>query len=57
MAHFSGPEAVADRIQDPAGNLAALALPHHTAMRCASNYAWLAWLARLPRSQWLTDMG
>lgn len=57
MAHFAGPEPVADRIQDPAGGLAALALSHHSAMRCASNYAWLAWLARLPRSQWLTDMG
>lgn len=57
MAHFAGPEAPADRVLDPAGNLAALALPHHTAMRCASNYAWLTWLARLPRSQWLTDMG
>jgi len=57
MAHFSGPEAMADRIQDPAGNLAALELSHHLCMRCASNYAWLAWLARLPRSQWLTDMG
>lgn len=57
MAHFSGPEAMADRVLDPAGNLAALQLSHHLSMRCASNYAWLAWLARLPRSQWLTDMG
>jgi hypothetical protein len=57
MAHFAGPEAMADRIQDPAGNLAALALPHHTAMRCASNYAWLAWLARLPQTEWMTNTG
>lgn len=57
MAHFAGPEPVADRVQDPAGNLAALALPHHSAVRCASNYAWLAWLARLPRSQWMTNIG
>ncbi len=57
MAHFCGPEAVGDRVGDPSGGLAALELPHHTAARSATNYAWLAWLARLPRDQWMTNKG
>lgn len=57
MAHFAGPEPVADRIGDPSGGLAALELPHDTAVRSATNYAWLAWLARLPQKEWMTNKG
>lgn len=41
----------------PAGGLDALKLDHKGAMISASNYAWLAWLARLPESQWMTNQG
>ena len=62
LAHYCGPLTGADRIDhgggaNPAYGLAALKLEHSAAMISASNYAWLAWLARLPKSQWQTNTG
>lgn len=57
MAHFVGPAKGFHRIQDHSGGLDALNSNHITAIRTASNYAWLAWLARLPKSQWMTNTG
>jgi hypothetical protein len=57
LAHFVGPAAGALMIEDHSGGLEALKSPHGIAIRTATNYAWLAWLSRLPRSQWLTNNG
>ena len=62
MAHLVGPFTGPDRIvhggrKDPAYGLDALKLTHRETLISASNYAWLAWLARLPKSQWLTNKG
>jgi len=57
LAHFVGPASGPFMIEDHSGGLAALKSSHNIAIRTASNYAWLAWLARLPRSQWLTNNG
>ena len=57
LAHFVGPCAGALMIEDHSGGLEALKSPHGIAIRTATNYAWLAWLSRLPRSQWLTNNG
>lgn len=59
MAHFVGPEAgKAGAIGHSAGGgLTALNAGHSQMIVTAANYAWLAWLARLPRSRWMTDKG
>jgi hypothetical protein len=57
MSHFVGPSRGFYRIGDHSGGLAALRSNHITAIRTASNYAWLAWLARLNKSQWMTNNG
>jgi hypothetical protein len=48
MAHFVGPARGFLKVGDHAGGLAALSLDHKTAIRTASNYAWLAWLRDCP---------
>jgi hypothetical protein len=58
MAHFVGPVG-ADAITDQGGHAyaeAALRLNHDRAMRSASCYAWLPWLARQGTSAWLTPV-
>ncbi|WP_182867495.1 hypothetical protein [Stieleria mannarensis] len=62
MAHLVGPANGKEKImhggrKDAAYGLAALSLTHSEAMISASNYAWLAWLARLPKSEWMTNTG
>jgi hypothetical protein len=57
MSHFTGPSKGFFRIGDHSGGLAALSSTHIVAIRTASNYAWLAWLARLDKSQWMTNNG
>jgi peptidoglycan hydrolase-like protein with peptidoglycan-binding domain len=54
LAHFVGPEKGFFQIVDHAYGTAALQLNHQTAIRTASCYAWLAWLARKPMSEWQT---
>ena len=44
-------------IGDHSGGLAALNSIHDVAIRTASNYAWMAWPACLPREQWQTNNG
>lgn len=62
MAHLVGPINGAERIvhggrKQPAYRELAFLLTHREALISASNYAWLAWLARLPESEWMTNMG
>lgn len=63
FAHFVGPlkgqvGAIGHggRAKDMYG-LDAFTLNHKECMISASNYAWLAWLSRLPKDQWLTNNG
>jgi hypothetical protein len=60
FAHFCGPMSAATKIghalvggQPAYGNLA-LSLGRSDALRNASSYAWLAYLARKPAAVWLT---
>ncbi|MEZ5426675.1 MAG: hypothetical protein R2747_10445 [Pyrinomonadaceae bacterium] len=58
MSHFVGDAAGSNSIGHAAGGgLTALTGTHAQMMVTASNYAWLAWLARLDRSQWMTNTG
>ncbi len=62
MAHLVGPASGPNMIwhggrANPAYALDALELNHREALISASNYAWLAWLARLPVSEWMTNIG
>jgi hypothetical protein len=59
MAHFVGSDAGSPgSIHHAAGGgEAALLAPHRDQIVTAANYAWLAWLARLPKSRWMTDRG
>ena len=59
MAHFVGPSpGQPGAIRHSAGGgSAALKARHDQMIVTAANYAWLAWLARLPRARWLTDPG
>ncbi|PAY15528.1 hypothetical protein CKO51_31415 [Rhodopirellula sp. SM50] len=62
LAHLVGPASGTEMImhggrKEAAYGLKALQLTHREAMISASNYAWLAWLARLPQAEWLTNTG
>lgn len=61
FAHFCGPLG-ADEVGhamiggQPAYGSLALGLAKSAAMKNASSYAWLAYLARMEKSKWLTSM-
>lgn len=58
MARFVGDASGPNSIGHSAGGgLSALNGTHQQMIVTAANYAWLAWLARLDRSQWMTNMG
>lgn len=58
LSHFVGPiRTNYYAIGDHAYGLSALKSKYDVTVRTASNHAWLAWLARLPMSQWLTNKG
>jgi peptidoglycan hydrolase-like protein with peptidoglycan-binding domain len=61
LAHYTGPfgnKAVGHGgVTPPAYGLKAFTLNHERSLISASNYSWLAWLVRLPQSQWMTNKG
>lgn len=63
LAHYCGPLPPSPKaishggVVPPAYKLRAFTLSHRQSLISASNYSWLAFLARLPSSQWLTHKG